>query len=159
MSQHAASDVEPLLLPPPALPREAAADTGDAASDTSAAPAVPAESTTEDAFASLLPPPLPPLTMPGAASGSVPAEAPYAEQPAAPIAAAPPPQQQQQQPSERECCVCLDSFAARELRVLVPCGHRTVCADCAAALLTRPQERRVCPECRGHIASVLRVYD
>jgi hypothetical protein len=164
-SQHAAPDAPSSLSPPPE-----AKDAGDAtpslatAHVSAAAPAGVASAEEEDAFRAL--PSSPPLPVPDEASAiSEQAEAPCAEQPAAAavvVLPLPPPQPQPQPPppsAQRECCVCLESFSARELRVIVPCGHRIVCADCAAALTAGPAERRLCPECRGQVASVLRVYD
>jgi hypothetical protein len=103
---------------------------------------------------SLLPPappapapplPLPPLPLPPAASA--PEAAP--SHPALP----PPP------PEMRECVVCLDETLVRELRLLSPCGHRCVCADCAAALLARPPGARLCPLCSEAVLHAVRVWD
>jgi hypothetical protein len=62
-------------------------------------------------------------------------------------------------PRAVECCVCLEARPLQELRLLAPCGHRCVCAACAAGLLAAPHAQRKCPKCRVTIVYVTRVYD
>ncbi len=62
-------------------------------------------------------------------------------------------------PRAVECCVCLEARPLQELRLLAPCGHRCVCAPCAAGLLAAPHAQRKCPKCRVAIVYVTRVYD
>lgn len=49
------------------------------------------------------------------------------------------------------CVVCLDE--ARECAI-VPCGHRCLCAGCAA----RFGAGAACPVCRGDVGAVMRIY-
>jgi hypothetical protein len=51
-----------------------------------------------------------------------------------------------------ECVVCLDR---RNSHVLVPCGHRCVCASCAELVRTHG----VCPICRTNIVWVCEVFE
>jgi hypothetical protein len=63
-------------------------------------------------------------------------------------------------PAMKECCVCLEDVLADELRLISPCGHRCICAECGAALLARlPAARRVCPICSAPVGVVVRVFD
>jgi hypothetical protein len=105
---------------------------------------------------------LPPVS---AAAASLPSQlaslslaAPAAAAPPAPAAAAaaPPPAAP---PAVSECCVCLLDVAVSQLLLLAPCGHRCVCAGCAATLMTRPPAARLCPKCREGILCATRVFD
>ena len=53
-----------------------------------------------------------------------------------------------------ECCVCLRTLPARTLLALVPCGHRCVCSEDAAAVVGR-----TCPICRREVREAIRVFD
>jgi len=53
----------------------------------------------------------------------------------------------------RECAACLRLHTAAQLLVAVPCGHRCLCAPCAA------DGRKRCPACRGPLQAVVRIYD
>jgi len=53
-----------------------------------------------------------------------------------------------------ECCICLERTATDRLLVLVPCGHRCVCAGCSGSLVGKP-----CPICRENVERVMRVYE
>ena len=55
--------------------------------------------------------------------------------------------------SSADCCICLDKPA---VAVLVPCGHRALCCECAARVAN---QRAVCPVCRGPFREVIRVFD
>ena len=63
-------------------------------------------------------------------------------------------QQKAAQAAQQECCICLESVAARSLLVLVPCGHRCVRAGCSGSLVGNP-----CPICRQTVSQAIRVYD
>ena len=63
-------------------------------------------------------------------------------------------QTQSAQAEQKECCICLETVAARTLLVLVPCGHRCVCAGCGDRLVGKP-----CPICRENVERVMRVYE
>jgi hypothetical protein len=63
-------------------------------------------------------------------------------------------QTQSAQAEQKECCICLETVAARTLLVLVPCGHKCVCAGCSGSLVGKP-----CPLCRKNVREVLRVYE
>ena len=65
--------------------------------------------------------------------------------PAAPAPGAPP-------PPGGECSVCMDQT---NTHVLVPCGHKCVCSDCAE--LVRLQG--ACPICRTAIVWVCEVFE
>jgi hypothetical protein len=65
-------------------------------------------------------------------------------QPALPPAPPPPPPPPPP-PVMKECCICFDEKLRDELHLLSPCGHRCVCAACAALLLARPAASRACP--------------
>lgn len=53
-----------------------------------------------------------------------------------------------------ECAVCMDNDACM---VLIPCGHVSLCTNCATP---DQQERlqRLCPYCRRLFSGVFRVY-
>lgn len=51
-----------------------------------------------------------------------------------------------------ECVVCMDNPKSM---VIVPCGHKCLCANCVAQV----QQQRVCPVCRGTIEKIVRVFD
>jgi len=55
--------------------------------------------------------------------------------------------------SSADCCICLDKPA---VAVLVPCGHRALCHECAARVAN---QRAVCPVCRSPFREVIRVFD
>ena len=59
----------------------------------------------------------------------------------------------------RECCVCLDDVAASDLLMMMPCGHRCVCAPCADMLTQRPPADQRCPKCRYPFTGVTRVFE
>ena len=46
------------------------------------------------------------------------------------------------------CCVCLD---AKKTHAFQPCGHKCVCATCAARCQT-------CPMCRAHVIGSLKIF-
>jgi len=48
-----------------------------------------------------------------------------------------------------ECIVCLERARTH---AGIPCGHRVLCAECAAAVTT-------CPICRSPVSAFLRVYE
>ena len=56
--------------------------------------------------------------------------------------------------TEGECCVCLQKLPTRRLLALVPCGHRCVCGDDAAAVVGL-----TCPMCRAEVREAIRVFD
>jgi hypothetical protein len=89
------------------------------------------------AAAPVLPPPAPPLppVLP--------------QRPASP----PPP------PVMRECCICLLDVPKEELHLLMLCGHRCVCGECAAVLMARPPASRLCPKCRKPVVHAAPVFD
>jgi hypothetical protein len=147
--------------------RRAAGDGGDgAAADTASAPAddaAPAAASAEaEAEAEAQAGPAAADAVAAAADDDAqPPLAAMAEQAVAPLpapvpppAALPPPP-----PVMKECCVCLDDILADELRLISPCGHRCICAECGAALLARPPARRLCPICSAPVGVVVRVYD
>ena len=53
--------------------------------------------------------------------------------------------------AERECTLCLEPLTAQT--ALVPCGHASFCASCAARLVGY-----ACPMCRAAVRSTMRVY-
>lgn len=54
--------------------------------------------------------------------------------------------------SDESCSICL---SATKTHVLIPCGHKCMCDECARSY--RAGSR--CPICRGGVQSVVRVYD
>ena len=54
--------------------------------------------------------------------------------------------------SAETCAVCL---AATKTHVLIPCGHKCVCDQCARGYRAGSQ----CPICRSRVQSVVRVFD
>ena len=56
--------------------------------------------------------------------------------------------------AEKECCICLKAEELGKLLVLVPCGHRCVCADCSALVVGH-----TCPVCRTEARQAIRVFD
>ena len=52
--------------------------------------------------------------------------------------------------AERRCVICLD---AEKTHLILPCGHKCLCAACARVRLWS------CPVCRGHALRVVRVYE
>ena len=56
-------------------------------------------------------------------------------------------------PAIPECVICTDAVADH---VLVPCGHKCVCPDCAELLNIQSQP---CPICRAEIRSAIKVYE
>jgi hypothetical protein len=63
-----------------------------------------------------------------------------------------------QDAAERACTVCMDRPKST---VLIPCGHRCVCSECAAVLTARskPVEKQICPICRKKIERTLATFD
>ena len=55
--------------------------------------------------------------------------------------------------TQQHCSMCFERVGARTLLVLVPCGHRCVCAGCSGSL------EQPCPICRENVREVMRVYD
>ncbi len=55
--------------------------------------------------------------------------------------------------------MCFDEHELRHLHLLFPCGHRCVCAACAAVVLARPLARRLCPICDAAIIGSTAVFD
>ena len=53
---------------------------------------------------------------------------------------------------EHLCAICID---APRTHVLVPCGHKCVCGDCAALSV----QRGACPICRAECFYTTRVYE
>jgi secreted trypsin-like serine protease len=53
-----------------------------------------------------------------------------------------------------ECCICLERKLLSDLLVLVPCGHRCVCANHASKIVGHP-----CPMCRTSAVHAIRVFD
>jgi hypothetical protein len=53
-----------------------------------------------------------------------------------------------------ECCVCLEKKVLSDLLLLVPCGHRCVCAFHASDIVGK-----LCPLCRKQVENAIRVYD
>jgi hypothetical protein len=122
---------------------------------------------------SLLPPPpsfLPPAPAPELPHAAAPADAAAAAEallpgvaglalgapPPAAAAPAPPPPPP---PVMRECCICFLDVLQDDLLLLSPCGHRCVCAECAAVLTARPPASRLCPKCRVPVLCATRVFD
>ena len=56
--------------------------------------------------------------------------------------------------AEKECCICLKAEEVGKLLVLVPCGHRCVCAECSALVVGH-----TCPVCRTEARQAIRVFD
>ncbi|CEM15581.1 unnamed protein product [Vitrella brassicaformis CCMP3155] len=54
-----------------------------------------------------------------------------------------------------ECDICM---ADKRCVVLVPCRHFCLCGACAAALMSRPVDQRLCPRCRQKITATKHVY-
>lgn len=53
--------------------------------------------------------------------------------------------------STTECCVCMEEVRVEDVPVLVPCGHRRTCGECAKATPT-------CPICRCKVGMIVKVY-
>jgi hypothetical protein len=51
-------------------------------------------------------------------------------------------------PKGQECCVCLSK---RRTHVMIPCGHRAICEECAPAINT-------CPICRAAVTTKVKVF-
>jgi hypothetical protein len=86
-----------------------------------------------------------------------PLPAPAAPLPAPPAVAAEPPLPP---PVMKECCVCFLDVEVNSLHLLMPCAHRCVCGDCAAALMALPPPApRLCPKCRKHVTGASVVFD
>ena len=63
--------------------------------------------------------------------------------------------------AKQQCAVCLsDESDTPDLQVLVvyPCGHRCICTDCVEAFMALPEARRNCPQCRGPVKDIIRVF-
>ena len=54
---------------------------------------------------------------------------------------------------ESECVVCMDKTRTHSF---VPCGHRCVCAECAALVMRAAQP--LCPNCRTPASSSLQMF-
>ncbi|CEM15602.1 unnamed protein product [Vitrella brassicaformis CCMP3155] len=54
-----------------------------------------------------------------------------------------------------ECDICM---ADKRCIVLVPCRHFCLCGTCAATLMSRPVDQRLCPSCRQKITATKHVY-
>ena len=57
-------------------------------------------------------------------------------------------------PSTKSCVVCLEEDVNH---VIIPCGHICLCQKCAKSNVLRKMNKR-CPECRGKMEKVYRVY-
>jgi hypothetical protein len=118
----------------------------------------PSAPLSDEAAAAMLPPYLAELILgaPPQAQHAPPPLLPAAPLPAAslPRAPSPPPP-----PVMKECCVCLLDVPQNELHLLMLCGHRCVCAECAAALMARPPASRLCPKCREPVLRAAPVFD
>ena len=55
-------------------------------------------------------------------------------------------------PTESKCAVCIDNIKSH---IIVPCGHKSICEDCAPRILLD----RTCPICRQGIQSIIKVYE
>ena len=63
------------------------------------------------------------------------------------------PQMEQAAIMPSECVICTDAVADH---VLVPCGHKCICADCGDLLKTGNQP---CPMCRAEIRDAIKVFE
>ena len=54
------------------------------------------------------------------------------------------------------CVICLDR---PPVVVVVPCGHRCLCEEDAAAVMRKPKQQRECPICRTPVKRMQRVFD
>ncbi|CEM15547.1 unnamed protein product [Vitrella brassicaformis CCMP3155] len=59
---------------------------------------------------------------------------------------------------ERESTECDICMASKKSIVLIPCRHFCLCGGCAAALMRRPVDQRLCPRCRQAITATRHVY-
>jgi len=55
-------------------------------------------------------------------------------------------------PSESKCSICIDNIKSH---IIVPCGHKSICGDCAPQIL----QGGTCPICRQDIQSIIKVYE
>ena len=55
-------------------------------------------------------------------------------------------------PRESKCSVCIDNIKSH---IIVPCGHKTICGQCAPHIL----QSGTCPICRQSIQSIIKVYE
>ncbi len=53
----------------------------------------------------------------------------------------------------------MEEMDAGALLLLFPCGHRCICAACAATLQAAPPAARRCPKCREPLLGVSRVFE
>ena len=54
---------------------------------------------------------------------------------------------------DNTCCVCLDG---NKTHAFVPCGHKCVCATCAAKIM---EQDATCPMCRAECSMFMRVFE
>ena len=54
----------------------------------------------------------------------------------------------------KECCICFEDSLIASLLVLVPCGHRCVCAEHKTAVIGK-----LCPLCRVEVREAIHVFD
>ena len=55
-------------------------------------------------------------------------------------------------PTESKCSICIDNIKSH---IIVPCGHKSICGDCAPQIL----QGGTCPICRQGIQSIIKVYE
>ncbi|CEM38400.1 unnamed protein product [Vitrella brassicaformis CCMP3155] len=61
----------------------------------------------------------------------------------------------QEERESTECDVCM---AEKKSIVLIPCRHFCLCGACAAALMSKPVDQRLCPRCRQATTATRHVY-
>jgi len=55
-------------------------------------------------------------------------------------------------PVEAKCSICISNTKSH---IIVPCGHKSICGDCAPKILNAG----MCPICRTSIQSIIKVYE
>jgi len=51
-----------------------------------------------------------------------------------------------------ECSICYEYFFHYDIKILIPCGHRSICNHCLQFI-------KKCPICNLHIEKVIKIYD
>ena len=60
------------------------------------------------------------------------------------------------QAAAETCAICMN---APRTHAFVPCGHRSLCGDCAVHFDAFPSHEQVCLVCRTPARGALRIYD
>lgn len=53
-----------------------------------------------------------------------------------------------------ECSICYEYFFHYDVKILIPCGHRSICNRCLQFI-----KNKKCPICNSHMENEIKIYD